>query len=113
MHARPLVAVPVQAGVEEAVATSTAGLEVVGKLREHVVDLLTVFLDAGGVEPNGLDNALGHDVVAGFLAVLEQAVHEDAVHVVSGQNVGVGGHCTTFSSIFGGDASRLSECVFS
>ena len=45
------------------------------------MDLLTVFLDAGGVGPDGLDDALGHDVVAGVLAVLEQAGHEDAVHV--------------------------------
>lgn len=92
VHARPLVAVLVHAGVEEAVATSAAGLELVGELSQHVVDLLTVLLDAAGVKPDDVDDALGDDVVTGVLAVLEQAGHEDAVHAIGSDDVGVGGH---------------------
>lgn len=89
MHASPLVAVLVHAGVEEAVATSTAGLELVGKLCEHVVDLLTVLIDAAGVEAHGLDDAFGDDVVADVLAILEETSHEDGLHVLRGKGFGV------------------------
>lgn len=113
VRARPLVAVLVEAGVEEAPAASAASLERVGELREHVVDLLAVLLDAARVETNGLDDALGQDVVAGVLAVLEQAVHEDDVHAVVGQDVGTCGHYTSFSSISGWVATRKTSRVYS
>jgi hypothetical protein len=93
VHARPLIAVSVHACVEEAVAASAAGLKVVGKLGEHVVDLLTVLLDATRVEPHGLyDDPFGDKVTGGVLAFLEHAVREDGVHKVTGQNVGFGTH---------------------
>lgn len=108
----PLVAVPVEAGVEEAVPTTTAGLELVGEFREHVVDLLTALLDAARVEPDSVDDALGHDVVAGVLAVLEEAGLEDGLDVMRGENLSVGAHCSTFSSIFAGDGSRIASVCF-
>lgn len=112
VEAGPLVAVPVEAGVEEAVATTTAGLELVGEFREHVVDLLAVLLDATGVEAHGLDDALGDDVAIGILAVLEQASHEDGLDTLRSENLDIGAHYFTFSSIFGDDAFRVGEHVF-
>lgn len=77
------------------------------------MDLLTVFFDAARVEPDGLEDALNDNVVAGVLVVPEEAGHEDSLDMLRGQNLGVSAHCFTFSSILGEDASRLSECVFS
>lgn len=113
VEASPLVAVPVEAGVEEAVATTAAGLELVGEFREHVVDLLPVLLDAARVEPDGLDDSLGDDVAGGALAVLEETGHENSLDVLWGENLSVGAHCCTFSSNFGGDASRIASVCFS
>lgn len=98
MHARPLVAVLVYAGVGEAHAASAAGLEIVGEFREHVVNLLTVLLDAAAVEADGVDDTLRHDALGDVLAVLEQTLHEDIVDVIAGQDLGVGSHDKSFSS---------------
>lgn len=77
------------------------------------MDLLTVFFDAASVEPDGLEDALGDNVVAGTLIVLEEAGHEDSLDILRGENLSVSAHCFTFSSILGEDASRLSESVLS
>ena len=82
VEASPLVAVPVEAGVEEAVATTAAGLELVGEFREHVVDLLPVLLDAARVEPDGMKDALGGDMVGGVLSVLEKTGHKNSLDVL-------------------------------
>ncbi len=92
VEACPLIAVPIDACVEEAVAATAACLEIVGEFREHVMDLLTVFLDAAGVKPDGVDDALGDDVVVSVLAILEEAGHEDGFDVLRGENSGVGIH---------------------
>lgn len=92
VHARPLVAVLVHAGVEKAVAASSAGLELIREFREHVVDLLTMFLDTAVVEADGQRDAFGNDVAGSVFTVLEQAVQEDGVDKIASQGVSVGGH---------------------
>ena len=92
VHACPLVAVLVHAGVEEAVATSAAGLELVREFREHVVNLLTVSFDAARMESDGSHDALCDDVAGSVFAVLEEAVQEDGVDEITSQGVRISGH---------------------
>ena len=82
MKARPLIAVLVVAGIQERPSATAGLLELVGKLVQHRLDLGLVAFQTLGVKPDGRGNALGFDVLAGILAVLEQTVHEDCVDLL-------------------------------
>lgn len=78
MHAGPLPTVAIVAGVQERHPAAARFFEVVGQLVEHGSDFRTVLFDAAGVEADIARDAGSGDILAGVLAVLEQAAHEDA-----------------------------------
>ncbi len=93
MHAGPLVAVTVHARLEEAPATLAAALlEGIGEFRKQAVDFLAMLFDSLGVEADGTNDTFCHDVVAGVLASLVEAVDKDGLDVLRGKNAGFRGH---------------------
>lgn len=108
VEAGPQVAALVLAGVQE----GAAGLELVRQLVQQRFDLGLVALHAVGVELDRLGDAFGRDVVAGVLAVLEQAVEEDRFDPRGVKNEG--GHCVSplFEGLMGVTTLQyITECL--
>src|SRR3989338_5097793 len=78
----PLVAVLVVAGFEERPSAAALLLKLLRQLVQHGYDLGLVALQTLGVKPDVPDDALGLDVLAGVLAISEQAIHEDRVDLL-------------------------------
>jgi len=92
VQSSPLVAVPVETGVGEAVATSAIGLELVGEFSEHVVNLLAVIFDALRVENDRVHNAFTGNVIGRVLFIFEEAVQKDFAHTICCKNTSVSAH---------------------
>lgn len=90
MEARPLVAVLVVAGVQEAPATATTRgffLELRGQFGEHGDDVVALLGDAAGMEADVRRDAGGGQIGFLRLVVLEQAVHEGLFDPLGVENI--------------------------
>jgi hypothetical protein len=73
----PMIAVLVEAGIEEGHSTSTGPLEGIGKLIEKCFDLLPVPLKSLGMKPDGPDDPLSDDTIACVFPVAKKTVPEN------------------------------------
>lgn len=97
MQTRPLVAVLVVAGVQERHSATARLLELVGQLVEQRCDFLLVAGEPLGVETDIADDAFRLHVLAGVLAVLEEAVEEDGFNPLGVEfHYGVSFHRVSF-----------------
>lgn len=92
VQVRPLIAVPVVAGVQERPPATARFLELVRQLIEHLGDFHLVLFDAAGVEADVARDAETRDVLAVVLAVLEKASEKDLLHAFGAQHAGLVSH---------------------